>query len=94
MPLKAADYDLLFVGGGQDFEQEVLLEDLRRCQDCRDQSRRERRQGLSSPSAAATRCWGHYYKTWDGEQCDFTGALDLYTIGCTRAANRQLHVHL
>lgn len=29
MPLKAADYDLFFIGGGQDFEQEVLLEDLR-----------------------------------------------------------------
>ena len=27
-PLKAADYDLFFIGGGQDFEQEVLLYDL------------------------------------------------------------------
>ena len=24
---------------------------------------------------------GQYYKTWDGQQCDFTGALDLYTVG-------------
>ena len=24
---------------------------------------------------------GAYYKTWDGVQCDFIGALDLYTIG-------------
>ena len=24
---------------------------------------------------------GQYYKTWDGVQCDFTGALDLYTVG-------------
>ena len=24
---------------------------------------------------------GAYYKTWDGQQCDFIGALDLYTIG-------------
>jgi len=24
---------------------------------------------------------GQYYKTWDGKQCDFTGALDLYTVG-------------
>ena len=24
---------------------------------------------------------GQYYKTWDGAQCDFTGALDLYTVG-------------
>ena len=27
-PLHAADYDLFFIGGGQDFEQEVLLGDL------------------------------------------------------------------
>ena len=27
-PLRASDYDLFFIGGGQDFEQEVLLEDL------------------------------------------------------------------
>ena len=26
--LRAADYDLFFIGGGQDFEQEVLLQDL------------------------------------------------------------------
>ena len=24
---------------------------------------------------------GSYYKTWDGQQCDFLGALDLYTVG-------------
>ena len=24
---------------------------------------------------------GQYYRTWDGVQCDFTGALDLHTIG-------------
>lgn len=27
-PLKASDFDLFFIGGGQDFEQEVLLPDL------------------------------------------------------------------
>ena len=27
-PLRASDYDLFFIGGGQDFEQEVLLRDL------------------------------------------------------------------
>ena len=27
-PLRANDYDLFFIGGGQDFEQEVLLQDL------------------------------------------------------------------
>ena len=27
--VKLSDYDLIFIGGGQDFEQEVLLPDLR-----------------------------------------------------------------
>ena len=29
-PLQASDFDLFFIGGGQDFEQEVLLPDLLR----------------------------------------------------------------
>ena len=24
---------------------------------------------------------GHYYETYDGQRCDFIGALDLYTVG-------------
>ena len=24
---------------------------------------------------------GNYYKTWDGKECNFIGALDLYTVG-------------
>ena len=79
-PLHAADYDLFFIGGGQDFEQEVLLGDLG--------------GGKADVIKAAVAdgktflaiCGGYqmlgaYYKTWDGVQCDFIGALDLYTIG-------------
>ena len=79
--LKASEFDLFFIGGGQDFEQEVLLEDLG--------------GGKGSELCAAVQdgktflaiCGGYqmlgaYYKTWDGVQCDFLGALDLYTIGC------------
>ena len=32
-PFDHTKYDLLFIGGGQDFEQEVLLEDLHRGKD-------------------------------------------------------------
>ena len=61
--LEASKYDLLFIGGGQDFEQEVLLPDLR------------------GAKTGGYQMLGQYYKTWDGVQCDFTGALDLYTVG-------------
>ena len=79
-PLKAADYDLFFVGGGQDFEQEVLLQDLA------GEKTAELKAAIEDEKTFLAICGGYqmlgqYYKTWDGRQCDFTGALNLYTIG-------------
>ena len=78
--LKASDYDLIFVGGGQDFEQEVLLADLK------GEKTAELKAAIEDGVTVLAICGGYqmlgaYYKTWDGVQCDFTGALDLYTIG-------------
>ncbi len=79
-PLHAADYDLFFIGGGQDFEQEVLLEDLHTGKE------HELKAAIEDGLPFLAICGGYqmlgaYYRTWDGEQCDFLGALDLYTIG-------------
>lgn len=79
-PLRASDYDLFFIGGGQDFEQEVLLSDLAAGKT------REIKAAIEDGKPFLAICGGYqilgsYYKTWDGEQCDFTGALDLYTEG-------------
>lgn len=79
-PLKAGDYDLLFIGGGQDFEQEVLLADLA------GGKTEELKSAVEDGVTVLAICGGYqmlgsYYKTWDGVQCDFTGILDLYTIG-------------
>ena len=78
--LKASDYDLFFIGGGQDFEQEVLLEDLK------GEKTREIKAAVNDGKTFLAICGGYqmlgsYYKTWDGQQCDFIGALDLYTVG-------------
>lgn len=78
--LRASDYDLFFIGGGQDFEQEVLLADLK------GEKTAEIKAAIEDGKTFLCICGGyqmlgHYYKTWDGQQCDFTGALDLYTVG-------------
>lgn len=72
--------DFFFIGGGQDFEQEVLLNDLAKgkAQAIRDAVEDEK------PMLAICggyQILGQYYKTWDGKQCDFIGALDLYSVG-------------
>lgn len=78
--LKASDYDLFFIGGGQDFEQEVLLSDLK------GEKTAEIKAAIADGKTFLAICGGYqmlgsYYKTWDGQQCDFIGALDLYTVG-------------
>ncbi|MDD5940235.1 MAG: glutamine amidotransferase [Lachnospiraceae bacterium] len=73
-------YDLFFIGGGQDFEQEVLLSDLA--------------TGKGKDICAAVedgkvflcicggyQMMGHYYETHEGVKCEFLGAVDLYTVG-------------
>ena len=79
-PLRVSDYDLFFIGGGQDFEQEVLLEDLKTGKAA------EIRAAVEDGKTFLAICGGYqmlgtYYKTWDGHQCDFIGALDLFTVG-------------
>jgi len=77
-PLKVADHDLFFIGGGQDFEQEVLLSDLGKGKTA------EIKAAIEDEKPFLAICGGYqmlgsYYKTWDGHRCDFTGVLDLYT---------------
>ncbi len=79
-PISLAGADFVFIGGGQDFEQEVLLEDLHRGRD------REIRAAIEDGLPFLTICGGYqmlgaYYETWDGVRCDFIGALDLCTVG-------------
>ncbi|MDR0952337.1 MAG: glutamine amidotransferase [Oscillospiraceae bacterium] len=75
-----SDFDLFFVGGGQDFEQEVLLESLNRG------AARELISAIEDERVVLAICGGYqmlgqYYETYTGSQIDFIGALDLYTVG-------------
>ena len=75
-----SDCDLIFIGGGQDFEQEVLLSDLR------GQKERELKAAIEDGKTVLAICGGYqmlgsYYETWDGVRCDFIHAIDFYTVG-------------
>ena len=77
-------FDLFFIGGGQDFEQEVLLSDLKAGKGS------EIKAAIADGKTFLTICGGYqmlgsYYRTWDGKQCDFIGAIDYYTVGARTA---------
>ena len=79
-PLNADKYDIFFIGGGQDFEQEVLLRDLS------SGKAQEHRTAVEEEKTFLAICGGYqmlgeYYKTWDGVQLDFIGAIGVHTIG-------------
>ena len=74
------DYDLLFVGGGQDFEQDVLLDDLKKGKD------KEMKRAVENSKVFLAICGGYqmlgkYYKTYDGKMLEYLGILDFYTQG-------------
>ena len=78
--LDANRYDIFFIGGGQDFEQEVLLKDLGTGKAA------EIRAAVEDEKIFLAICGGYqmlgqYYKTWDGVQLDFTGAINIHTVG-------------
>ena len=73
-------FDIFFIGGGQDFEQEVLLADLHSGKD------KEILSAVEDEKVFLCICGGYqmmgqYYLTHTGSQCDFIGALNLHTVG-------------
>ncbi|MEA4922612.1 MAG: glutamine amidotransferase [Eubacteriaceae bacterium] len=78
--MDAADYDVFFIGGGQDFEQDVLLADAEA------NKKADIISAIDDEKVFLAICGGYqilgnYYRTWDGQQMDFMGALDVYTVG-------------
>ena len=76
----ADNYDILFIGGGQDFEQDVLLNDLKKGKDI------EINKAIHNGTVMLAICGGYqmlgkYYKTYDGNMLEYMGALDFYTEG-------------
>ncbi len=74
------DYDLFFIGGGQDFEQEVLLKDLKSGRgDAIKSAINDGKTFLCI--CGGYQMMGHYYQTKEGEKMQFLGAVDFHTVG-------------
>jgi len=74
------DFDLFFIGGGQDFDQEVLLGDLNAGKSA------ELRAAAADGKTFLCVCGGYqmmgnYYETAPGRRLEFIGAVDMYTVG-------------
>lgn len=74
------NYDIVFLGGGQDYEQEIIQDDIL------NRKGNEIKNAIEYGKVFLCICGGYqllgkYYRTWDGKEIEFLGALDLWTIG-------------
>lgn len=79
-PFNAEQYDIVFIGGGQDYEQKILQPDLLR------QKASELRSYITYGGVLLAICGGYqllgnFYQTLGGEQLKFLGAVDFETFG-------------
>lgn len=75
---KADDFDLIFFGGGQDFEQVIVAEDLPTKKE--ELTRYIENDGVILAICGGYQLLGHYYIGAHGEQIKGIGALDHYTL--------------
>ncbi len=77
-------YDLFFIGGGQDFDQGTLLDDLWRGGD--DSKAKQLTRAIEADVPVLAICGGYqllgeYYLTHTGDECKFIGAIPFHTKG-------------
>ena len=72
-------YDLIFIGGGQDFEQKLLMEDLQRGKGNNIKAAAEDGKTFLA-ICGGYQLLGHYYQMSDGTKCEYIGAIDVFTV--------------
>lgn len=80
--LNVNDFDLFFIGGGQDFEKGIMIEDLMTGKGAEIKKAVEDEKVFLAVSNGY-QILGNYYKTANGTQYDLTGAVNFHTIGQT-----------
>jgi len=75
-----SDCDLFFIGSGQDADQLILQDELSQWRGAEIKSAIEDGKVFLA-ICGGYQILGHSYKTWDGKEMDFIGALDFYSVG-------------
>lgn len=76
---KLRDFDILFIGGAQDREMEIIKADLKRKSTALSYYIKLGKSVLAI--CGGYQLLGEYYQTKDGEKIQLSGALPFYTIG-------------
>lgn len=79
-PFDSASYDIVFIGGGQDYEQSILQPDLLQ-QKCGELKNYIDNGGVTLAICGGYQLLGNYYRLLDGKELKFTGIIDLWTVG-------------
>jgi CobQ-like glutamine amidotransferase family enzyme len=79
-PFIPENFDMVFLGGGQDYEQEIIQNDLKK------NKAAEIKNAVENHIVFLCICGGYqlmgqFYRTWDGKEIEALGALDLWTLG-------------
>jgi len=73
-------YDIVFLGGGQDYEQEIIKDDFL------NNKGNEIKNAIENGKVFLCICGGYqllgkYYRTSEGKELEFLGAINIWTIG-------------
>ena len=76
---RLGDFDILFIGGGQDREMKLIAPDLKRKSDALSYAVHSGRCILAI--CGGYQLLGEYYQSADGERMSLSGALPFFTVG-------------
>jgi CobQ-like glutamine amidotransferase family enzyme len=74
----AGEHDIIFLGGGQDFEQEILSEDIL-CSKAGEIKNAVNNNKTFLCICGGYQMLGRYYRNQQGKEIKFLGAMDIYT---------------